>query len=114
MADVNVTNPFGVAETIVLSATGNQAVIIKNDITILDGASTIATGNRTLIATLSAQLKIGAKILLKAKTTGTETTIFSTGFVAPTITGVAGKIKTQGFIFDGTNFLPTGASLQID
>ena len=106
--------PFGEGDSKELTATGAQAIAIDDNFTIIDGATVEATGNRTLDLTIDSEVKSGAKLFLKSKTNGTETTIFGTGITAPTITGVAGKTKTQGFTYDGTVFLPDGASVQID
>jgi hypothetical protein len=107
--------PFGLADVSnALSATGAQAISIENDMTILDGVTTQATGNRTINLTIGADIKAGARILVKSKTNGTETTIFGTGCLAPTITGVAGKTKTCELVYDGTNFLATGTAVQLD
>lgn len=106
--------PFGDADSKTLSATGAQALTIDDNLTVIDGVTTQATGNRTLNLTIDAEVKAGAKILLKSKTNGTETTIFGTGISSVTITGVAGKTKTQGFTYDGTNFLPDGTAVQVD
>ena len=106
--------PFGLADSKALSATGAQAITIDDNLTVIDGVTTEATGNRTINLTIDAELKAGARILLKSKTNSTETTIFGTGISSVTITGVAGKTKTQGFTYDGSNFLPEGTSVQID
>ena len=106
--------PLGEADSVALTATGAQAVAVDNNMLVIDGETVQATGNRTINLTIDSELKAGSKILVKSKTNGTETTIFGTGITAPTITGVAGKIKTQSFTYDGTAFLPSGVSVQID
>lgn len=107
--------PFGLADTSQpLSAVGAQAIVIANDLTIIDGVTTIATGARTINLTIPADLTPGARIIVKSKTTGVETTIFGAGCIAPTIVGVAGKTKTQELVFDGTNFVATSTPVQID
>ena len=107
--------PYGLADSSQpLSATGAQAITIANDLTIIDGVSTIATGNRTINLTIPADLTPGARMIVKSKTTGTETTIFGTGCIAPTITGAAGKTKVTELVYDGTNFINTGTPIQID
>ena len=111
---MSVKYPFGPAAILALSATGAQALTIDNGLTIVDGETVIATGNRTLNLTIAADLLAGAELILKAKTTGTETSIFGAGMVGVTITGAAGKIKTQSFIYDGSNFIAKAASVQID
>ena len=106
--------PFGDAETKTLTATGVQALSIDDNMTIIDGVSVQATGSRTLDLTVNSEVKSGARILVKSKTAGTQTTVMGTGIDGPNIVGVAGKTKTQGFTYDGTVFLPDGASVQID
>lgn len=113
MAD-KVKYPFGAADTLSLSATGAQALTIDNQMTVIDGVTTVATGNRTINLTINSLVKTGARIFLKLKTTGTETTIFGTGMSGATITGVAGKTKTVEFVYDGTNFVEAGTPVQID
>lgn len=105
--------PFGAASNITIAATGITAVIIENQITANAVLPTL-TGNATLDLTLSPNLKAGATLYLKIKTTGTETFTFGTGIDAPVVTGVAGKTWTQGFWYDGTVFLPIGTKTQID
>lgn len=112
MADVKY--PFGTADVVALTATGAQAVTIDNQLTIIDGVTTQATGNRTINLTISSEVQRGAIILCELKTQGTETTTFGTGIDAATITGVAGKTINQSFMYDGSNFVAMGASHQID
>ena len=106
--------PFGDGDSKALSATGAQALAIDDNLTVIDGVTVEATGNRTLDLTNDSELKAGARLLVKSKTNGTQTTIMGTGIDGPNIVGVAGKTKTQGFTYDGTTFLPDGASVQID
>lgn len=114
MADQIIKFPFGAATTEVLTATGAQAIAVKNMLTIIDGVSTPATGNRTLNLTIDENLEVGARIVLRLKTTGTETTIFGTGITGTTIVGVAGKTKTVEAVFNGTGFDVIGTAGQID
>ena len=106
--------PFGEADTKVLTATGAQALTIDDNLTIIDGVTVEATGNRTLNLTIDSELKSGARLLVKTKSNGTETTIFGTGITSITVTGAAGKTFSQGFTYDGTVFLPDGTSVKID
>lgn len=106
--------PFGDITTTALSATGDQAVSVDNLMTIIDGVTTEATGNRTINLTIPTDIQAGARIFCKLKTNGTETTTFGTGCSAPVITGVAGKTKVVELIYDGTNFVAAAAALQID
>lgn len=111
MATVN--SPFGSAGTITIAATGTTAATISNQVTYVSSLPTL-TGNATLDLTISSELKAGAMLHLKVKTTATETFTFGTYIDGPTVTGVAGKTWAQSFWFDGTNFLPCGAKIQID
>ena len=111
MATIN--NPFGAAGILTIAATGTTAETISNAVTYVETLPTL-TGNATLDLTLSSELKAGAMLHLKVKTTATETFTFGTGIDGPVVTGVAGKTWCQSFWFDGTIFLPCGAKIQID
>jgi hypothetical protein len=111
MAEINY--PYGPVGTITIAATGTSAVAITDSVTMVDGLTTL-TGNATLDVTVDEQVKKGAMLHLKVKTTATETFTFGTGINAPTVTGVAGKTWCQSFWYDGTDFLPCGAKIQID
>lgn len=106
--------PFGAADELTLTATGAQALTIDNDMTIVDGVTTEATGNRTLNLTIDDQVRAGARLFVKSKTNATETTIFGTNITGATITGVAGKTKCVEFIYDGSAFIEAGTPIQID
>lgn len=106
--------PVGNADVQALTATGTQAITISNALTIIDGVTTQATGNRTIDLTIEEGVKTGAKILVQSKTASTQTTVFGTSITGPTITGVAGKTKTALFIYDGSAFVQAGAEVQID
>lgn len=107
--------PFGVSDStsVVIAATGTTAATIVNQVTYVSTLPTL-TGNATLDLTLSTELKAGALLHIKCKTTATETFTFGTGIDGPVVTGVAGKTWTQSFWYDGTIFLPCGAKIQID
>lgn len=105
--------PFGAADTITIAATGTTAETITNRVSYASTLTTL-TGNATLDLTLSAELKAGAMLHLKVKTTGSETFTFGTGIDGPVVTGSAGKTWCQSFWYDGTIFLPCGAKIQID
>jgi hypothetical protein len=109
-----ISYPFGDMASTALTATGAQAITISEAVTYLDGVTVEASGNRTLNLTISAEIKAGAMIYLASKTNGTETTIFGTGFTAPTITGEAGKTYTQAFYYNGTVFYPVGNFVKVD
>ena len=111
---MKVKHPFGPADVLTLSATGAQALTIENDLTIVDGVTTQATGNRTLNLTIDAGVKAGAKLLIKSKTNGTETTIFGTNMIGTTLSGEAGKTYVIQATYDGTNFLESATPVKID
>lgn len=114
MSEPIVKWPFGEADTIALTATGAQAVTIANELTIIDGVTAIATGDRTINLSIGSAIGKGAMLLVKSKTTATETTTFGTGMLGAAMTGVAGKTKTALFIYDGSAFVMAGASVQVD
>ena len=112
---MSVRNPFGTADTSnAMTATGVQAFTITNSLTIIDGVTVEATGNRTLNLTLSSELRAGDMLLVRNQTNGTETLTFGTGITAPVQTGVAGTIHNQLFMYNGTGFEATGADQQIN
>lgn len=106
--------PFGAATAVALTATGAQAITVVNMLTIVDGVTVQATGNRTLNLTIDAAVQTGARMFIKSKTNATETTIFGTGMQGATVTGAGGKTKTVEFIYDGSNFVEAGTPVQID
>jgi hypothetical protein len=103
------------AEVLELTATGAQALTISGNKTIIDGVTTSGTADRTLNLTIGAGVQPGARLLVKYKVTGgTFHLIYGAAIDGPDVVGVDGKTKTQAFTFDGTTFLPDGASVQID
>lgn len=110
---IEIGYPFGSAATLTISATGTTAATITEHETYVSSLPTL-TGNATLELTVSSQVKPGAKLHLKVKTTATETFTFGTAIDGPVVTGVAGKTWCQSFWYDGTTFLPCGAKIQID
>ena len=108
-----IKTPFGDATVQALAATGATAIAIVNHVTYVETLPTL-TGNANITVTFSTSVKAGAMLHLKVKTTGTETFTFTSGIIAPVVTGGAGKTWTQSFWYDGTQFLPCGAKIQID
>lgn len=105
--------PQGEADIQTLAYAATQAVTIKNMMTILVFA--ILTGDTTLNLTIDAQVRKGARLLLKVPATNNADDLtLGTGIDAPVIVGVATKTKTQEFVYDGTLFVPAGAVVQID
>lgn len=106
--------PFGTADVIPLSASGDQAVDIYNDFTFIDGVTVQSTAARTLNLSISPNVGVGARIIVKTKSTGAETFTPGTGMIGAAIAGVAGKTKVVEYVYDGTNFINTAAAVQID
>lgn len=105
--------PWGEPDVIDLVYAAEQNVEVSNNMTVLKFA--ILTGDTTLNVTVAPGVRNGAMLLVKVPATANADDLaFGTGIDGPAIVGVAGKTKTQAFIFDGTVFLPTGAAVQID
>lgn len=105
--------PQGEADKQDLAYLATQEVTIRNMMTILNFA--ILTGDTTLNLTIDSQVRKGARLLLKVPATASADDLtLGTGIDAPVIVGVAGKTKTQEFVYDGTRFVPAGAVVQID
>lgn len=109
------TWPFGAGTNMTsLTAAGGTVVVnITNQFTYMGTVPTL-TANATLSLTASSYVKAGAILLVNVKTNGTETTALTGLLSAPTVTGVAGKTWTQGFIYNGSKFYPMGAKIQVD
>jgi hypothetical protein len=113
MTEAVIQYPFGAADLQTLAYAATQAVTISNESTILK--FDILTGDTTLNLTIGAQIRKGAQLLLVVPATNNADDItLGTGIDGANIVGVAGKTKTQGFIYDGTSYKPTGGSTQID
>lgn len=105
--------PHGEADKQTLAYAAVQAVTITNMMTILVFA--ILTGDTTLNLTIDSQVREGARLLVKVPATNNADDLtLGNGIDAPAIVGVAGKTKTQEFVYDGTLFVPAGAVVQID
>lgn len=106
--------PFGAASVEVMTEKGNNEITVVNTLTIVDGVSVAATADRTLKVTADSELEIGARLIVKSKTTATEKLTPGTGMKGEVITGVAGKTMVAEFIYDGSAFIQSGKSIQID
>lgn len=106
--------PFGAATVLALAATGTNALEIYNSLTIVDGVTVAATGNRTLDLTIDSGVDVGARLLVKTKSAATQTLIPGTGMAGETITGVADKTQVVEYVYDGTKFVQSGKFIQID
>ncbi len=112
-ADQKIEVVFPTVEALNPSFAATQPVDIKRQCTVIDLGA--LTGACTLDATISDHVGIGAVVHVKvASDTSARALTLGTGFTAPAIAGVISKTKVQSFIYNGTTFLPLGASLQID
>lgn len=108
------TWPSGLSTPIVITAAGGtQSYTIANNMSHVATIPTL-TANLTVSITVKSQVKPGAQLVLVIKTNGSETTTFSGSIIGPVVTGSAGKTWSQAFIYNGTNFYPQGAKIQID
>jgi len=105
--------PQGEADVQNLAYAATQEITITNMFTLLLFA--ILTGDTTLNLTIDSQVRKGALILVKVPATNNADDLaLGNGIDAPAIVGVAGKTKTQLFVYDGSVFVPAGAAVQID
>lgn len=104
--------PFGAADHLTPDYAAVITAAIENQLTIIE--ATLA-GALQLDLDIDPEVRKGAKIVVKIKAAalGDDVT-FGAGIDGPLLEGVAGKTKTQTFVFDGTNFVASGASVQID
>lgn len=105
--------PYGASTALSPGVGGTTAITVSNNMNHVASIPTL-TANLTLSITVSSQLKAGAQIMLAIKTTSTETTTFAGSIIGPVVTGVAGKTWAQAFVYNGTNFYPQGAKIQVD
>lgn len=106
--------PFGAASLLVMTATGAQDCEIVNNLTILDGQSVVATGNRVLNLTADPDLTPGARVIVKTSSVAAEKLTPGEGVKGEVIDGVAGKTLVAEYVYDGSSFIQTGKSIQID
>ena len=105
--------PFGAAQGFTVAASGTVAVTISNQMSYMSAVPTL-TAATTLSLTAASTLKAGAICLVTVKTTSTEVTTLAGSVIAPAVTGVAGKTWSQAYLYNGTNFYPCGAKIQVD
>lgn len=106
--------PFGAATLVKIPAEGVINIGVYNTLTIVDGAATAAIADRTLDLEIGGDIEPGARLIVKTKTTATETFTPGRGMAGTVTTGVAGKTKVTEYVFDGSKFIQTAAAVQID
>jgi hypothetical protein len=105
--------PFGAAQGFTCATSGTVAVTISNQMAYVSAVPTL-TAAATISLTAASSLKAGAMVLLTVKTNGTEVTTLGGSVLAPAVTGVAGKTWSQAYLYNGANFYPCGAKIQVD
>lgn len=115
---IKVNSPFSYVDIPSgLTSNNTQTIAVNAWETIIIPPTLTAGPDFTLNLTLdTAQLRIGAKLTVIVTTTATETVTYGTGFLAGQtgITGVAGKTFVQTFIYNGSSFIATSASKQVN
>ena len=105
--------PAGISTPLTVGQ-GTTALTISNNMNHVASVPTL-TANATISVTAASSLRAGAQMLIVVKTTSVETVSFTgSNIAAPTFTGVAGKTFSQGFIYNGSKFYPTGEAEQVD
>lgn len=108
-----VNYPFGDVATATLAASGAQTLTITSQETFVSTPAALSA-SFTLTVAVGSQVKAGAKLHFTVLTTATETVTFAGSLKAPAVQGAAGKTWSQSFAFNGTNFYPCGAKIQVD
>lgn len=104
--------PQGKATRLTPTYAAVQSVDVWNNKTILDLS---LTGSTTINLVVDPEIEIGAELLVKVTAAANAQDItFGTQIDAPNMVGVAGKTKTQSFIYTGSIFVPSGVAVQID
>jgi hypothetical protein len=112
-ADKKIEVPFPTFETVAPVIASNACEINVNCKETVVDLGTL-TANLTLTINKTGNTVEGDKVVVKVKTTATETITFAGDVVVPTVAGVAGKTKIQSLIFIGEKFVPVAAAVQID
>ena len=108
-----ISYPFGAAQAFTCATSGTVAVTVKNQLTYMSAVPTL-TAATTLSLTAASSLKAGALLLVTIKTNGSEVVTLGGSVLSPSVTGSAGKTWSQAYLYNGTNFYPCGAKIQVD
>lgn len=105
--------PFGEAEIQTPAYAATLEVTVKNQLTIVDVAT--LSGAITINLAIDDQVRAGALLQLQLTSDATaRTATLGTGFLALAISGTISKTKVANFMYDGTQFVPVGAAVQVD
>lgn len=110
--DQTIRYPFGEADVQSPASAATIAVSVTNSKTIVNlSLDTAATVN----VTIDEDLPTGAELHLKITSDGTGRDVTcGTNLTGPVISGVASKTKVASFVYDGSAFVASGASIQLD
>ena len=104
--------PFGDADVQSLAYAATVDVKVTNQVTIVNVAQ--MTGALALTATIDADVKPGAVMIVKLQSDGTARACTpGAGFTSTAISGVISKTKYAQFMYDGSTFVNLG-SVQVD
>jgi len=108
-----IKHPFGAVDTKTLTASGVQAVAITDQLTVIDGITTLQTAATTLNLTIGSEVTVGALLHIRRKTNhgtaGNRAFTFGDGITADAYTPADDKAWFATFIYNGTAFVPAGA-----
>lgn len=102
--------PFGSASVEPLAASGDTTIEVVNTLTIADGRSVVATGDRTINVTIDPELEIGSRLVVMHKPSATENLTPGEGLKGDVITSEA----VVEFIYDGVSFVQAGSSKSVE
>lgn len=99
--------PFGNADVQALTSGATMAVTVKNSLTVINMTQMAAAG--TLNLTLSGQLRVGARIIVKTSADGTNRA-FTPGtlMTGQAVSILANKSFALEYFYDGSNFIHIG------
>lgn len=101
--------PFGNADVQALTSGAAMAVTIKNSLTVINMTQMAAAG--TLNLTLSGQIRVGARIILKTSADGTNRALTpGTLMSGAAVTITASKSFALEYFYDGSNFVHIGTT----
>lgn len=104
--------PFASADAVTMTDGATIALTVSNSKTV---ASVSLSQAATINVTIGSGVPVGAELVLKITSDGTGRDVTcGTNLTGPVIAGVAGKTKVASFVYDGSAFVASGASVQID
>lgn len=110
----NIRWPFGEAKkTVVATFVATMNVSVNDRLNLVTLPS--LTANATLNITPDANQLVGDLLVLSVPASADGNNLTLGNMIdGPAIVGVASKTKNQTFVYDGSNFVATGAAVQIN